>query len=159
MRPNWFIAFPVDGAFVPELPALPPCFRAFPSAELHMTLAFLGACGETVAHRALAALDERLARAPVGAFPISFGAVVPMGGSRQGYTALSALLERGRDRATEILTAHRDPLYEAAGRKPERRPPKPHAIMVFLQRSPDRNCDDRFWPARRASDVTRCGCF
>jgi 2'-5' RNA ligase len=99
-----------------------------------MTLAFLGACGETVAHRALAALDERLARAPVGAFPISFGAVVPMGGSRQGYTALSALLERGRDRATEILTAHRDPLYEAAGRKPERRPPKPHVTLARPQR-------------------------
>src|SRR3954464_13068769 len=98
-RPNWFFAFPIDGAFVLELPPLPSNFRRFHPEDVHLTLAFLGGCGEPAAVRALRALDERLKQAPVSAIAVSLAEVVPMGGSPRGYTALSALLDRGRAEA------------------------------------------------------------
>src|SRR6187397_318046 len=59
-RPNWFFAFPIDGRFVLDLPAPPPALRPFHPDDVHLTLAFLGGCGEEAALAALAALDERL---------------------------------------------------------------------------------------------------
>jgi len=128
-RPNWFFAFPIDGAFVFQLPALPRSFRRFHPDDVHLTLAFLGGCGEPAALRALAVLDERLALAPPSALDISLGEVVPMG-SRRKYTALSALLDRGRQEATECLTTFRDALTEAATGRREKRPAKPHVTLL-----------------------------
>ena len=96
-RPNWFFAFPLDGAFVQALPALPGALRLYHPDDVHLTLAFLGGCGEEGAMRALAALDARLALDPPGALEVSLGEVVPMGGSRRSYSALSALLGAGRE--------------------------------------------------------------
>ena len=53
-RPNWFFAFPVDGVFVLGLPEVPASIRRFHPEDVHMTLAFLGGCGEQAAERALA---------------------------------------------------------------------------------------------------------
>lgn len=106
-----------------------------------MTLAFLGGCGEDGAQRALATLDERLRSAPLQAIDISLGEVVPMGGSRRAYSALSALLETGRAEATACLAALRDPLTEAATGRRDKRPPKPHVSIAR--------------PRGRASDVDR----
>ena len=129
-RPNWFLAFPVAGAFVLELPALPPQFRRFHPEDVHLTLAFFGGSGEERALRALAVLDERLEQAPLSSIEVSLGEVVPMGGSRRSYTALSALLERGRAETTAAIAALRDVLLEAATGRPERRPPKPHVSIA-----------------------------
>jgi 2'-5' RNA ligase len=52
-RPNWFFSFPLDGSFVLQLPELPPAFRRYHPDDVHMTLAFLGGCGEAAALRAL----------------------------------------------------------------------------------------------------------
>ena len=41
-RPNWFFAFPLDGAFVLTLPELPPGLRRYHPEDVHLTLAFLG---------------------------------------------------------------------------------------------------------------------
>ena len=106
-----------------------------------MTLAFLGGCGEDAAQRALAALDDRLRTAPLAALDVSLGEVVPMGGSRRAYTALSALLETGRAEATACLAALRHPLTEAATGRRDQRPPKPHVSIAR--------------PRARASDVDR----
>src|SRR5688572_18413482 len=95
-RPNWFFAFPLAGAFVNELPAPPSALRRYHEADVHLTLAFLGGVGETGAERALAALDEQLAISTPAALDVSLGEVVPMG-PRGKYSALSALLERGRE--------------------------------------------------------------
>ena len=128
-RPNYFFAFPVDGAFVLGLPPLPPSFRLFHPEDVHMTLSFLGGCGEEAAMRALGALDEARLQRAFPSMQISLGSVVPMGSAR-AYSALSALLERGRSEATECLAGWRDVLSEAALGKRETRAPKPHVTVA-----------------------------
>jgi len=129
MRPNWFFAFPVDGAFVSELPALPASFRRYHVDDIHLTLAFLGGCGAEAAERALAALDAALVSSPPGVLSVSLGEVVPMG-PRGKYSALSALLDQGRAEATECLTNLRDVLTEAASGRRDKRPAKPHVTIA-----------------------------
>jgi RNA 2',3'-cyclic 3'-phosphodiesterase len=133
-RPNWFLAFPLDGAFVLELPAPPAAFRPYHPEDVHLTLAFLGGCGEAGAERALAALDEKLALARPPAIEATLGAVVPMGGSRRHYSALSALLAHGREAAIETTLGLRDTLTEAATGRREARPPKPHVTLARPKR-------------------------
>lgn len=133
-RPNWFFAFPLDAAFVQGLPELPGALRLYHPDDVHLTLAFLGGCGEEAAERALAALDARLAIDPPAALEVSLGEVVPMGGSRRSYSALSALLGTGREAMTATLTAHRDALTEAATGRREARPAKPHITIARPRR-------------------------
>lgn len=133
-RPNWFLAFPLDGTFVQALPELPSALRLFHPEDVHLTLAFLGGCGEEGAMRALAALDARLAIDPPPATDITLGDVVPMGGSRNTYSALSALLATGRETLTATLTSHRDALTEAANDRRESRPAKPHITIARPRR-------------------------
>jgi 2'-5' RNA ligase len=129
-RPNWFFAFPVDGAFVLTLPEPPPHIRRFHHEDVHLTLAWLGGCGQPAAERALAALDARLSSSPPPAIDVTLAEVVPMGGSRRDYTALSALLGRGRDETAGIITDLRDALTEPATGRREKRPAKPHVTVA-----------------------------
>lgn len=129
-KPNWFFAFPIDGAFVLDLPALPSNFRRFHPEDVHLTLAFLGGCGTLAAERALAALDQRLYSHPVPPMDVSLGEVVAMGGSRRTYSALSALLDRGRAEASACIAALRDLLTQTASGRTEKRPPKPHVSIA-----------------------------
>jgi len=129
-RPNWFFAFPLDGAFVLELPALPTNFRRFHPADVHLTLAFLGGCSADAAQRALAALDQRLISEPLLPMAVSLAEVVPMGGSHRTYSALSALLDHGRAQATANIAALRDLLTQTATGRTEKRPPKPHVSIA-----------------------------
>ena len=129
-RPNWFFAFPIDGAFVLDLPALPNNFRRFHPEDVHLTLAFLGGCGEAAALAALAALDAQLESANLLPIAASLAEVVPMGGSARAYTALSALLGDGRAEATERVGALRDVLTQTATGRTEKRPPKPHVSIA-----------------------------
>jgi 2'-5' RNA ligase len=128
-RPNWFFAFPLDGAFVLGLPDVPASIRRFHPEDVHMTLAFLGGCGEQAAERALAVLDRELERSPLPPLEVSLGAVVPMGAARR-YTALSALLVDGRPEAVRCLTELGGMLCETAiGRRPSRAA-KPHITIA-----------------------------
>jgi len=129
-RPNWFFAFPIDGSFVLELPALPSNFRRFQPEDVHLTLAFLGGCGQTAAERALSALEDRLKREPLESMAVSLADVVPMGGSRRNYSALSALLDRGRAQASASIAALRDLLTQTASGRTEKRPPNPHVSIA-----------------------------
>jgi 2'-5' RNA ligase len=133
MRPNWFCGFPIDGSFVLELPQLPPSFRLFHPEDVHMTLAFLGGVGEDAALRALAALTARLEESPLAPVDISLGEVVPMGSAR-AYSALSALVDQGREEATSYLAALRDLLTETASGRREAREPKPHVTIARPRR-------------------------
>jgi RNA 2',3'-cyclic 3'-phosphodiesterase len=111
------------------LPEPPPAIRRFEPEDVHMTLAFLGGCGEAAAERALARLDVEFARSPMAGFEVSLGEVVPMG-ARPRYTALSALLVEGRAEATRWLTELGGTLCETAiGRRPSR-PAKPHVTLA-----------------------------
>jgi len=132
-RPNWFLAFPLDGRFVLELPPLPPAFRLFHPEDVHLTLSFLGGCGEPAAERAFAAVDAVLREKPLGGVRVSLGEVVPMGPKRE-YSALSALLDSGRIEMTERLAALRDVASEAALGRREKRAPKPHVTIARPQR-------------------------
>lgn len=146
MRPNWFLAFPVPGAFVLELPQPPPGFRRFHPDDVHLTLAFLGGCGEEAAQRALAALDARLATAPLASIDIALGSVVPMGSARE-YSALSALLERGREETEQYIATLRDLASEAALGRREKRAPKAHVTLARPKRqaSPERRQQGLAW--------------
>ena len=139
-RPNWFFAFPVQGDFVLTLPAPPPKIRMFHPEDVHLTLSFLGGCGEEAARRALAALDESLRLEPVSAIEVSLSDVVPMGRARP-YSALSALLARGRRETEQLLLSLRDVPSRAALGHGEARAPKPHVTIAR--------------PERRASDAER----
>lgn len=129
-RPNWFFAFPLDGSFLLELPELPANFRRFHPQDVHLTLAFLGGCDEPGAVRALSELDRRLESAPLSPMAVSLAEVVPMGGSRRNYSALSALLALGRAEASASISALRDLLTQAAAGRTEKRPPKPHVTLA-----------------------------
>lgn len=132
-RPNWFFAFPLDGAFVLELPAVPTHFRVFHPDDVHLTLAFLGGTGEEPARRALDVLDASLADTPLAALDVTLGEVVPMGSARR-YTALSALLGEGREPLVACLTELGGLLCETAlGRRPSR-PAKPHVTVARPRR-------------------------
>ena len=128
-RPNYFFAFPLDGAFVLSLPPLPPSFRLFHPEDVHLTLSFLGSCGQDAAERAFAALDQVLRREPRPSLDVSLGEVVPMGPRRE-YSALSALLEGGREPTSACIAALRDVVSEAALGRRELRAPKPHVTIA-----------------------------
>ena len=148
MRPNWFFAFPLDGRFVLELPALPPSFRLYHPDDVHLTLSFLGGCGEQAALRALAALDVALAASPVQSLAVALGEVVPMGPSGR-YSALSALLSQGREPAERCIASMRDIVSEAALGKRERRAPKAHVTLARpgRQATPARRAEGLIWAA------------
>ena len=128
-RPNYFFAFPLDGRFVTSLPPLPPSFRLLHPEDVHLTLSFLGGCGQDAAERALEALDEALGRTPRACIDVSLGEVVPMGPKRE-YSALSALLDRGREPTILHIAALRDVVSEAALGRREQRAPKPHVTLA-----------------------------
>jgi 2'-5' RNA ligase len=128
-RPNWFFAFPLDGRFVLELPELPPGFRRYEPEDVHLTLAFLGVCGEAAAQRALHTLDEHLLKLELPAIEVSLGRVEAMG-SQRAYSALSALLDRGRSETEARIAALRDALIESANGRREQRRPKAHVTLA-----------------------------
>jgi RNA 2',3'-cyclic 3'-phosphodiesterase len=129
MRPNWFIAFPVEGSFVAELPKAPSKVRLFKSLDVHLTLSFLGPVSDERAQLAFHALKKRLAVEPLHVTDVSLGAVVPMGRPSQ-YTALSALLERGRTTFESAILRYRPLISEAAEIAQDKRPPKPHITLA-----------------------------
>jgi 2'-5' RNA ligase len=127
-RPNWFLAWPIEGSFLLEC-SPPAGFRKVHPEDAHITLAFLGGCGEENAGRALAALDELLERHPTGKLNAALGSVVPMG-SKRAYSALSALLSHGRTEVENCIGQWRGALCAAACVRPDRRPPKAHATIA-----------------------------
>jgi 2'-5' RNA ligase len=129
---NWFFAFPLEGSFA--RPLHPPAgFRRLHPDDAHLTLAFLGACGQAAAERAQVALDEQLRQEPQGPLNVSLGPVVPMGPAR-AYSALSALLKRGRLPTERCIARLRDSLVDAAGARRDLRAPKPHVTIARPRR-------------------------
>jgi 2'-5' RNA ligase len=127
MEANWFIALPVPAAgwFGERVAAHPPPpVRLFHPDDVHLTVAFLGRVDETAARRSwdLRGLWTQ------GAVRASFGEVIGMGPPAR-FSALSALLEDGRETVEAGMAACRDPMLAAAGAPPERRPIKAHVTL------------------------------
>lgn len=122
---NWFVGVSVPGDWMDaRVPDPPPGLRRFHPDDLHLTVAFLGACGEDRARAAWAALEW-----PAGAIEATLGAVVPMGNPRR-YSALSALLVEGRAEVEGAIGATREALCAAAGTAVDTRPPKAHLTLA-----------------------------
>lgn len=140
MRANWFVGLPVEGSWMADrVPPPPHEVRLFHPGDLHLTVAFLGPCGEERARRGWGALEAALGGLGP-AVDATLGEVVPMGSPRR-YTALSALLVQGRADTEALIGRARDPICAAAEVAPDPRPPKAHLTIAR--------------PTRRATDAQR----
>lgn len=111
-------------------PAPPPRVRAFATADLHVTLGFLGSVEESDAGKAWDLIgDCRSFRRVTG----SFSGVEPLGHPRKP-SALSAMIDAGREPLSEMIAAVRGPLLHAAGAPEDSRPPLPHMTLARIQR-------------------------
>ena len=104
--------------------------------DVHMTVAFLGGVDESAALAAWALTDE-LRQPPL---TVRLSGLTPMGNPRRP-TALSVMVSEGQEEACALISLLRGPMIDAAGGRPDRRPPKPH---ITIGR-----------PARRASSSER----
>lgn len=133
MTPNCFVGLPVDptGWYERRVSRPPPRTRRFPAADLHLTVAFFG---PVPLERAVQAWRQVVAEAELGGpLEVRLGVVAPMGNPRRP-SALSVLLADGRDEVIALLRRLRDPLLDAAGARPETRPPLPHVTIARPQR-------------------------
>lgn len=149
MEANWFIALPFPPESLPreELHGLPAGTRAFEPADLHVTVAFLGAVGERCALDAWRQLN-------VGdALPLS-ATIGPRAlfGSPRRPSALGLDLDPDTDDSAlkRFIAERRDGLRAAAGLAPEQRPVRPH---VTLGRPPRRT--DAAWQRALAAWIDR----
>jgi 2'-5' RNA ligase len=138
---NWFVALPVERTRVAAPPA-PHGIRVFAPEDLHLTVAFLGACGEERARRAWDAVDAELTARPQAPISFTWGAMYPMG-SPHRYSALSLLLDRGREEAAALLSRLRPVACRGAAVVEDERPPLPHVTVARPKRTASA-------PARRA---------
>lgn len=132
MESNWFVALSVPAVrwFDEHVAARPPsCVRLFHPDDLHLTVSFLGRVGEAAARRAW----ELRSHWTHGAVSVMFGDVIGMGPPER-FSALSALLVRGRETVEAGMRACRDPMLEAAGAPPERRAIKAHVTLARPRR-------------------------
>jgi 2'-5' RNA ligase len=111
-------------------PPAPPRVRVFAASDLHVTLGFLGTVQEAEARKAWELIDTFASFRPVSG---SFAGVVPLGNPRKP-SALSAMIEQGRDAFSEMITEARGPLLAAAGAPEDTRPPLPHMTLARVQR-------------------------
>lgn len=127
MQPHWFLALPVPAEhwFAERVVAHPmPQVRLFAAEDLHLTVAFLGAVSESAARAAWA---ERMAwESPLAR--VTLGSVIGMGPPAH-FSALSALLEEGRETVERGMRQCRDRMLAAAEVAREERPIKAHVTL------------------------------
>jgi 2'-5' RNA ligase len=124
---NWFIglAVPAGTWFERLTSTAPEHLRTFHAEDLHMTVAFLGPCGEEKAQRAWS-LASTYEGEP---FEVVLDRLVGMGNPRRP-SALSLLLAEGREAGVAVIRALRDRMIEAAEARADTRPPKPHITVA-----------------------------
>lgn len=136
-RPNYFVGFPLPDFWVENaLLGLPPGLRTFRGEDIHITVAFLGACSDEQAHAAWLAtigIDGDSPLADEHPFEVELGRIETFGNPAQP-SSLSAVPVDADGPATTFLARHRDRIFHAAGRPPDARPPRPHSTIVRIPR-------------------------
>jgi 2'-5' RNA ligase len=129
---NWFVALPVQLALDLRSFAPPPGVRLFAPADLHLTVAFLGAVPESAA---LAAF-EAAADFPLPAMRIAFAGIRALGSPRRP-SAFSLCVGEGRSQVEAAMGALRARICAAAGVACDPRPPLAHVTLARPRRSAD----------------------
>ena len=117
----------VEGFRIPPAPAR---VRVFALSDLHVTLGFLGTVQEAEARKAWELLDTFSCFRTVSG---SFAGVVPLGNPRKP-SALSAMIDVGREALSEMIAQTKGPILAAAGAPEDTRPPLPHMTVARIQR-------------------------
>jgi 2'-5' RNA ligase len=131
MTPNWFIGLPVDPGrwFTPLVSSAPGFLRIFHPDDIHITVAFLGSCGEARAREAWAHVHEQIRQAPPGPLRVTLGGVRPMGNPKRP-TALSVVLSRQAGPVADLMGSLREGAWAAAEARSDDRPPLPHITVA-----------------------------
>lgn len=129
---NWFIAFPIPPiqGLAETLKGIPEHCRVIHPADLHLTLAFLGSCGETAAFRAW----EFVSMLPLPSFVFEPHHLEAFGNPKRP-SALGIVPRSASSVLSQFMLLYRDQLCDIAGAKRELRPPRPH---VTIARPPKR---------------------
>ncbi len=138
MKPNWFIALPVDipGGIEEMGRGAPETLRWLAPADWHVTIAFLGAVDAEAAGRAWA-----LSRGDrIGRVTVRLGALRPFGPDR-APSAFAFVLRTGRTAVADYIRRRREALCAAAGAPTDARPPRPH---VSVARPPGSTTPDAY---------------
>lgn len=130
MKPNWFIGLYCDetGWLQSSVQHLPPRVRAFQRSDLHVTLAFLGACSEAAALQAW----KQATQHPPAALYMTTSALQPMG-KKSRPSAFSLLFDDDEPLVVWMQT-HRAAVLAAAAARPDNRTPLPHLTIARPQR-------------------------
>ena len=127
VKPNWFVAWPVDAGdwFEAVVADAPDSLRRFAPTDLHLTLAFLGPATSAQARDAWA----EAIRQPPPAVEITFGPVEGFGNPRKP-SAFAATIDQNRKVLCDALVERGSAILAAAGLPPERRGPRPHVTLA-----------------------------
>jgi 2'-5' RNA ligase len=133
MAGNWFVALAVPGErWLDRVPDPPDGVRVFHAGDLHVTVAFLGACGEAAAMAAFELAPEW----PADALDATLGRVEPMGNPRRP-NAFAAIVEDGAAAVRDATLAVRERMCARAGARTDERAPKPHVTIARPRRKAD----------------------
>lgn len=127
---NWFVALAVPTASWWHRVTPPPeGVRLFAPEDVHLTVAFLGPCGENAAQHAF----ELASRWPDTSFAAGLGDVRAMGNPRRP-SALSAIVTEGAEALGDAILGVRDAMCDRAGARIDTRPPLPHVTIARPRR-------------------------
>ena len=130
MPGNWFIALAVPAApWFSRVSEPPNGVRLFHPDDLHITVAFLGACGQQAAEAAF----EIAPKWPTGVVDATLGPVEPMGNPRRP-SAFAAIVREGADVLGDAILVVRSEMCARAGARIEERAPKPHVTIARPKR-------------------------
>ena len=131
MAGNWFVALSVPAVpWFSRVPESPHGVRLFHPDDLHITVAFLGACGEEAAQLAF----DVAPKWPTSTVDVTLGAVEPMGNPRRP-SAFASLVSDGAGTLRDAIVVVRDEMCARAGARLDERAPRPHVTIARPRRS------------------------
>lgn len=126
-QPNWFLAVPLppQAHWQEAAATAPAALRRFAAEDLHITVVFLGSCGE---QRALAAW-QAVVSLEAASLSVQAGGWRALGPPRQP-SAYGLTLAAGHQELSDLLHRCQPPALAAAGRALPVGPPLPHVTLL-----------------------------